>query len=212
MTYFVLDDGTTLGLNNNLEIADSLVGTRFYIDFQYANVTNRTDSFDATINLLNIQQVVTKPILIVETKSQLDSMGVNKINPSWLWCSSHYLNIVYYVMGSNSLPHRVNLIENLIDPMELSGDTLVFELRHNSLNDPAYQQLRGVGSFDLSPFMEAAKDTVLKMKVYFYSFYQGTSSVYLSYDFSKDEINEFKQNNRQIKGINELKYDFLLVH
>ena len=129
VTYFVLDDGTTLGLNNNLEIADSLVGTRFYIDFQYANVTNRTDSFDATINLLNIQQVVTKPILIVETKSQLDSMGVNKINPSWLWCSSHYLNIVYYVMGSNSLPHRVNLIENLIDPMELSGDTLVFELR-----------------------------------------------------------------------------------
>ena len=201
----MLDDGLTMGIVNAIEIPDSMIGKRFFMDFQYVSENSRTDTFDSMASLLNIQQVVTKPILDITTKEELDSMGVNKINPSWVWCSSHYMNIVYYVMGSNSIPHMVNLIDNEYDPIRVSGDTLVFELRHNAYNDPPMQQLRGVGSFDLTPYMESATDTVLKIMVYYYSFYQGTSSVYLTYDFKKDEVKEVKMKNEEKLYVNRMK-------
>ena len=201
--YFMLDDSLTMVTTNQLSIADSLIGDRFFLDFQKVQPQDEDPNYNYTVNLLNIQRVVTKPILVVDTKSQLDSMGVDAIIPSWVWCSSHYINIVYYIKGSNGRPHMVNLIENLYQPIKASGDTLVFELKHNDYNDYPYQELRGVSSFDLTPYMEQSKDSVLKMQIYYMSYYQGLSNLYLVYDMKKQEVVDFNTEIKNTKRMSE---------
>ena len=78
-----------------------------------------------------------------------------------------------------------------------------FEVKHNDYNDCADQELRDVSSFDLTPYMEQSKDSVLKMQIYYMSYYQGLSNLYLVYDMKKQEVVDFNTEIKNTKRMSE---------
>lgn len=179
--YFVLDDSTTLYAENLKTVPDSIIGQRYFLNFQIEG-TGTTSDYDYVVYLNNITKAFTKSILEVNTKEQNDSLNNDAIDPKWIWISGHYVNFLYYVYSPYNTANSIELIHNNYAPIETAGDTLVLEVRFNGDNNSYVdQQNRYAASFDLSPYIDSISNGVLNVKVYCKTMSSGVISTVMTY-------------------------------
>ncbi|HAZ04697.1 MAG TPA: hypothetical protein DCY97_21400 [Marinilabiliales bacterium] len=151
-----LDSGDTLVPSQIDYLADELedssrVMAYFSIDSETENVIHS--------GYLELYRVLTKDIIQLTEENQ-DSIGNDgvSVNENTIWLTEYHLNVVFSYYGG-SITHYINLVKPIQDTVDDEG-RLILELRHNNNNDPSYNVLTGVVSFDMRSLYQPGMDSV----------------------------------------------------
>jgi hypothetical protein len=148
----------------NYELGDDIKnGDRVLAYFSFINQAVPT-GIDSTIDIFSIEKIAVKPVFVYDSVSS-DSIGNDGIYFNEMNITKDYLNLSFSILGGESI-HYVNLAR---PEGELRTDTIDLEIRHNRNNDPAYQLIDGIISFDLSSLKnDVADSVVLRIKANVY--------------------------------------------
>lgn len=148
--YFRADDDTTTFVSTQtLTIPDSLLNTRFYLEFLMS--TEKIEGYTYVVEISYLQSVATKTVVNISTQSESDSLGNDMLDLPMIWVSGKYLNVFYSYYTSGNVTHSFSLAQNLYEPTTSPDSIVPLEFRHNDFDDvnPS-QYFTNVMSFDLS--------------------------------------------------------------
>lgn len=153
---FVTDDAMRLHPDKALVAPDSIIGLRYFINYQIVENTPP----DYKITLLSQQSMPVDTIMLFSgaIPDSIANDGISKMN---VWVAGKYLNMLVNFYGSGKKEHSFRLID-------VKGDDGVnFELRHDNADDAVLTELQAAQSFDLSPYLSDFEGKTMKMTIKF---------------------------------------------
>lgn len=161
---------------------------------QYSYLDEKIGTYDHSVRIADLSKILTKPVIEI-TPEEEDSIADDKIEVISYWVSKKYLNIEYQVLGANTEPHMLNLVE-VENPKEPEEGYASLEFRHNRFSDPEVRLYSGLVSFDLSALnYEPGAEGVKGIKVRVNTLYQGEKTIKIKYD-------EVKGDNKKVAHTN----------
>lgn len=153
---FVTDDDMRLHPDKALVVADTLIGSRYFINYQIVEKTPP----DYKITLLSQQSMPVLPIMTFPgtIPDTIANDGISKLN---VWVAGKYLNMLVNFYGSGRKEHVFRLIDTK------NSDGLVLELRHDNVGDPMQTELQAAMSLDISRYLDQAEGNTLNMTLKF---------------------------------------------
>ncbi len=161
--FYILTDGGSVFSPTNLGSMADEYENGLRVLFNYSEAKEATDNadYDYYIKVVDIQEMLTKPVFKFTeetTPDIIDSIGHNPIHIVDTWITDDYLNVQFEYWAYNEI-HFVNLVYDSEMPKTEEGEYLL-ELRHNANNDYYKDWSWGVASFNIEEFQDEAQDTV----------------------------------------------------
>jgi hypothetical protein len=126
----------------------------------YTVLSDTYYDYDHAVKVLDIQDVLTKPIAEDRGEENDSYFGNDPVRILDLWVGDGYLNVKFEFSYGGSVKHFINLVKRN------SEDTpRYFEFRHNAYQDNAYVQRKGIVSFDLSSLETGGEEIQLTIRV-----------------------------------------------
>lgn len=127
------------------------------------------------VKMEGINELLTKPVEEMKTKEDEEEFGNDPIviYEGYMWLGGRHLNIVFEMQIPRHVPHRISLVENLIETGEpsepgtfsMDEDGYVnLELRYNTYGDVTDWVGYGRVSYNLEKFYPTEKEAAAKMK------------------------------------------------
>ena len=150
-----LDDGTILypdaGSQTNL--------TQFATDrilVNYSILSNKVESGKTNYNVkINAVDKLLKKNVVLLTKLNADSLGMDPVNANNFWFGNNFLNINFSFRQYDKV-HTINLAK---DSIQNKADTVILLLKHNALGDSPSFMRSGFVSFNMTSLLNG-KDSV----------------------------------------------------
>ena len=164
--YFLLDNnkkmlpGDTTAIHNyNVEEGKRVI-VHFYL------LDEKINGYDYNAEVLRIENILTKDVIAL-TEENIEEIGDDRINLTYMWFAGGCLNIEFKYQGSRnpSNKHFINLVQNETPDAEGDEDGyLTLEFRHNAYEDPAIDVIDGIIAFNM-PFTSIAAAKGVKIRV-----------------------------------------------
>ena len=150
-----LDDGTILypdaGSQTNL--------TQFATDrilVNYSILSNKIESGKTNYNVkINAVNKLLKKNVVLLTKLNADSLGIDPVNANNFWFGNNFLNINFSFLQDQKI-HTINLAK---DSIQNKSDTVILLLKHNAWGDSPSYMRSGFVSFNMTSLLNG-KDSV----------------------------------------------------
>lgn len=131
-------------------------GQRLIANYTILADKRPTGLYDYDIRLNDMYEVLTKPIFYVTPATQ-DSIGNDSVEITDIWIGSKYLNVEFAFYGHDKM-HYINLVKD--NQRLFTDDKIHLEFRHNGRGDAPLYRRYGIASFDISPLIDVARDSV----------------------------------------------------
>jgi len=156
-----LDDGTTLWPAAT-DVPWYHSDQRRRVLAVYTILSDEFDGFDHAVKVLDIQNVLTKPVAedLGSSDENDKTYGTDPIEILDMWIGDGYLNVEFgFRNGDSSIAHYINLV-----PVADSDHPFTFEFRHNAYGDNAAYARKGLVAFDLSDLDTGGGEVELTIK------------------------------------------------
>jgi hypothetical protein len=126
----------------------------------YTILSDAFQGYDHAVKVLNIEDVLTKPIAEDKGEENDSFYGNDPVKILDMWVGDDYLNVEFRFDYGGSVKHFINLVKR--DGV----DTLnYFEFRHNAYQENTYASGKGIVSFDLSTLETDGEEIELTIHV-----------------------------------------------
>lgn len=150
---FVTDDSITLHPSQSVTASDSMLGTRYFIDFRILSEIGD----ERTIELANLQE------MRIDSVSYSTPSGINSpVTPSAVWTSGKYLNMLLFVDGADLSGHKFSLVDTGVKGKD-SG--LNFLLHHKAAPTSTQDRGRACLSFDVQSYLDTLSTDSINMSL-----------------------------------------------
>jgi hypothetical protein len=126
----------------------------------YTVLSDSYYDYDHAVKVLDIQDVLTKPIAEDQGEDNDSYFGNDPVKILSMWVGDGYLNVKFGFNYGGSVKHFINLVKR-----ESENTPWYFEFRHNAYQDNAYVQRNGIVSFDLSSLKTDGTEIQLTIRV-----------------------------------------------
>ena len=150
-----LDDGTILYPDAGSQTSLTQFATdRILVN--YSILSNKIESGKTNYNVkINAVNKLLKKNVVLLTKLNADSLGIDPVNANNFWFGNNFLNINFSFRQDQKV-HTINLAK---DSIQNKSDTVILLLKHNAWGDSPSYMRSGFVSFNMTSLLNG-KDSV----------------------------------------------------